>query len=538
MLSAVSVVCVKLLLFPAYASTDAEVHAHWQALTRSASLCQWYTDTSSINTLDYPPLFAHLERVFASLAHATLPAGHARYCLTSLAVETTTCNPLPQTSVHFLRATVLISGEPLLATGALMLLKDACISLNVEPSLSNIVLALVLVQLNPSLLFVDNVHLQYNGLCIGLLLISLSLCCRNCPMSASIVFSVLVHMKHVFVYASLPLAFYLLSHCKGSSSTQLHFARCAICAIPVTGVSVGPILYCQTFSTMLSNLAPFDRGLVHSFWAPNFWALYALTEKALTFAIHGRTGTASLARGQLGQGDFTILPVPTPNICFLLVVMAQAPAIVQCMRNPNTWVLVRCVACSLCCAFMFGWHMHEKAAIMIVLPLAVQAASSTHSTHKEMVPNWQTCTFGARHQDTHLRSEIVAESKTLSNACVDAHVFWLFSLASGYGCHHLLHEPRELTFKWLTHMIYHVASARLLNSAQDNLCRSRKGICPGINIHIGFALLQVGIELYCLVHPMMTPQLPFLPSMLRSTGSAVAIVLAFVQLQLAVIYAQ
>ena len=76
---------------------------------------------------------------------------------------------------------------------------------------------------------------------------------------------------------------------------------------------------------VVSRLFPFGRGLMHSYWAGNAWALYAFVDKLLAAALP-RLGwlrglevpRANLAGGAIGVSRFAVLPQVIPIPFFLL----------------------------------------------------------------------------------------------------------------------------------------------------------------------------------------------------------------------------
>lgn len=63
----------------------------------------------------------------------------------------------------------------------------------------------------------------------------------------------------------------------------------------------------------------------------------------------------------------------TPLATLLLVLLAISPCLLRAWRNPRPEMITRWVAYAYTCGFLFGWHVHEKASLHFVIPLAVVA---------------------------------------------------------------------------------------------------------------------------------------------------------------------
>eukprot|EP00962_Isochrysis_galbana_P014620 scaffold4191_cov95-Isochrysis_galbana.AAC.1 len=139
---------LKLLLQPAYHSTDFEVHRNWMAVTSSLPLREWYFDETSEWTLDYPPLFAWLERLLAVGAGYVEPA-----------MLTLSATPYASSATVAYQRSTVIAMDIVLLVGATSL--AAATARWAPPSLSRIrIIPAALAFLDAGLLLVDHVHFQ------------------------------------------------------------------------------------------------------------------------------------------------------------------------------------------------------------------------------------------------------------------------------------------------------------------------------------------------------------------------------------------
>lgn len=293
---ALAVTCLKLLLVPSYHSTDFEVHRNWLAITHSLPPKQWYLDETSPWTLDYPPLFAWFQKLLA------MPAPLVDPVIVDVKKGLEYEAPM---AVLYMRATVMLS--------------DALLFYAVHHYARGLpagkrALAAGLVIFSPGLIMVDHIHFQYNGVLLGLLILSISLIKSGQDLLGGVLFAILVCSKHLFMAAGPVYFVYLLRHyCRGPQKF-VRFAALATSVLCVIGAAFGPFVYYRQIPQVMSRLFPFGRGLTHAYWAPNAWALYNSVDKVMSVVarkvgIRVAERAGALTGGLVGEaGGHVVLP--------------------------------------------------------------------------------------------------------------------------------------------------------------------------------------------------------------------------------------
>ncbi|WFD41622.1 dolichyl-P-Glc:Glc1Man9GlcNAc2-PP-dolichol alpha-1,3-glucosyltransferase [Malassezia psittaci] len=364
----------KILLWPAYHSTDMEVHRNWLALTSSLPLQKWYIDTTSPWTLDYPPFFAYLSWILAQPAKWIDPR----------IVNLENLNYAAWSCKAYMRATVLVT-ELVLAVA---------VYAYAQPSLAHDTdrMLFISILLHPGLLIVDHIHFQYNGFLFGIMLWSLYFARTKRPLWCAVFFASLLNFKHIYVYVAPAYVIYLLRAYllpelpRDTKQVKGFFLRVASLGFSTLApfiVSFGPFAVSSAgnlgpttaFQAIFHRLFPFHRGLIHAYWAPNVWALYTATDRVLLM-LKGHAPTPSTSRGIVGDTNLGVLPNISPTVCFLLAMIFSALYTVRLWQRPSYRALLVCITLCALTSFAIGWHVHEKAILMAVIPLSMAASYS------------------------------------------------------------------------------------------------------------------------------------------------------------------
>ncbi|KAI0462534.1 hypothetical protein LJB42_004028 [Komagataella kurtzmanii] len=386
---------LKVLLYPAYHSTDFDVHRNWLAITNKLPLKEWYLENTSQWTLDYPPFFAYFEWFLSQFVPASVADDG---CLDIIDVGN-----YGWPTVVFQRSTVILSEIVLF----LALQKYINISADKEKARSFVVASSI--ALSPGLLIVDHIHFQYNGMMFGILIFSLLAVKQKKYLQCGALFSVLLCFKHIFLYiAPAYFVFLLRVYCLDIHETSFKTPRSLLksvrwsnlfklgfTVITVFVIAFAPFAYYGVIPNLMSRLFPFSRGLTHAYWAPNIWALYSFLDRVLVQLYLHVPGISSIisryigpeslvsrlknstasTKGLVGDVEFFIVPTITPKMSFILTLFYQILAVLPLLLFPTFKKFLGSITLCAFASFLFGWHVHEKAIMLVIIPFSFIAVS-------------------------------------------------------------------------------------------------------------------------------------------------------------------
>ncbi|RQX70991.1 ALG6, ALG8 glycosyltransferase family protein [Toxoplasma gondii CAST] len=435
---------IRLLLIPAYRSTDFEVHRNWLAITASQPLSTWYKKESSPSkwTLDYPPLFAFFEFLLSLAARFVDPA--------MLQVENE--NYASPACVWFQRLTVILT-ELVLVLGVIRMCQVAeTLQLQRERRARGSrsseearrgedsederkyregdgggwsSVALLLVLFNAGLLIVDHIHFQYNGFLLGVLLLSIADVQTGRFYRGSVLFTCALLLKHIFLYVAPVYFVFLLSwlrpreldpgseetespsegrkkegrrdcrsvsrrpfhrlnqragpavaHSSGLSLWTRRVLRLGFLLVAFVLAVLAPFIATGQMKAISGRLFPFGRGLLHTQWAACLWALYAATDRVLLLAgrlLGWRFSTPLAEAAPATVTSFHVLPNISPLTAGFVTILLYTPLLVSIWKFPSRKLFPVYVALGASVCFATGWHVHEKAILVVSVPLSVAA---------------------------------------------------------------------------------------------------------------------------------------------------------------------
>lgn len=354
---------------------------------------------------------------------------------------------------------------------------------------------LLLILLNPGLIIVDNIHFQYNGMLLALCIVSIALMERGYFLWAAASFTVLLCLKQIFLYAS-PLYFiYLLrNYCVDSNQfCALKLLKLSSVVVAIFLITFLPILlamsttmsFAAASKILLKQLFPFKRGLCHAYWAPNIWALYNLVDRLIFQALH-RIGVLmhhphqSLTRGMIADTTHMVLPNITPATSMALCFTLLLPILWHVWNHPQSTSKPNFAAyftLTTMAVFMVGWHVHEKAILISLIPLCL-----------------------------HFNNPVFAKG------------YFALSIPAYYSLFPLLFEPNEQLVTicvYLLHLSFVYLLLREAFSVADAI------FCLSSCYLAVLLLMHLGISIYPLLN--ISIRFPFLPLLLTSCYCSIGI---------------
>uniref|UniRef100_A0A158P7R4 Alpha-1,3-glucosyltransferase n=1 Tax=Angiostrongylus cantonensis TaxID=6313 RepID=A0A158P7R4_ANGCA len=320
------------------------------AIVHNLPLSEWYYDSTSEWTLDYPPFFAYFQKALATIAF--ISGFQDILILQKGALSNSRV-------LHFQRLSVIVADAFYVNQLPVINLR------NPFPRIATF----IVLSCNVGLILVDNIHFQYNSMLTALLILSIYSADRKKYLMSALIYCVLLNFKHIYLYYAPAYVVFFL-RCYFFRGLKLT----ASIAAPLI-LSFGRFLTSggyQSLLQILSRLFPISRGLTHAYWAPNFWAIYNVIDlflyRVLSIWRPELFSAPTYCSGIVQVYSHSVLPSITSLLSLACVCASLTPLFFTLLKRkvPDLCTLLSLSAFSF---FWLGYHVHEKALLLIVIPL-------------------------------------------------------------------------------------------------------------------------------------------------------------------------
>lgn len=353
---------------------DFEAQRHWMEVALNVPIRDWYTDTPDNELLywglDYPPLSGYVSWIFGKLVGYVEPEAVRLY--SSRGFE----SPGSRAAMRF---TALVGDILIFFPGLFLVCGALARSLSGTPGsgrkepVTRCAKVLAFCSTLPAIILIDHGHFQYNGISLGLFLISMWCFFEKREAVGAAFFCLSIYFKQMGLYYGLAVFSYLISRmtrilrAHGLSSAMWFATKILTAISATTAACFAPwALESVKMTHILHRLFPVGRGLYEDKVA-NVWCSISIILK-----LHEYMEQRILF-----------------GFCAAITCLASVPFVVAVAMRPSRLRLLLAVAgCSLA-AYLFSYQVHEKQVLLPLLPISLLVG------HYPIVACWasQVATF-------------------------------------------------------------------------------------------------------------------------------------------------
>lgn len=362
---------------------DYEAQRHWMEITTKLPVSQWYFHDLEWWGLDYPPLTAYHSWLLGKIGSFIEPSWFELY--TSRGSDDASLKV-------FMRATVVVSEYLIFVPAAVIFVRRFAKFYGVHTWDSSVALVAILMQ--PATILIDHVHFQYNTVMLGFVLATMSSVMAGRFLWGCVFFVAALGFKQMALYYAPAIFAYLLGVCLFPRINITRLIAIAIVTLLSFALLLAPFLLASFYESHFLGISA--RPDLHGFAAPlPIFSEYSfmLDPEAAYYPVIQQVAQLVHRIFPFARGLFedkvanfwcalnTIVKLKSYDSSLLqqaslLATLASIfPPCLIIFLKPRKELLPLALASSAWGFFLFSFQVHEKSALLPLMPMTVLLAS-------------------------------------------------------------------------------------------------------------------------------------------------------------------